>query len=411
VNRADHIVFVEQYYYPEGWGGAQIPLDITTALAKTGRSVTVYCGKDPYVAVQKDGYGDPRDAGVKIRYVPRYRLGPRNKKGLIVQLWFSTATAVMLLTRRRPAMLMVQTNPPLIVIAMSIVAIIFRRPLVIIAQDLYPEVMIAHGMIGTRGLWGRILTAVFGFAYSRAARVVSLGPRMTERLLDKGVATERIIEISNWATGDLRVVRGPINQLITAWNLSGKFVLLYSGNLGVAHDVDTAIQAVAASRTALPDLRLVILGQGSRLSQAKSLVKRLGIDDVVTFKDLVPAGLLPQTLGIADLALVTLLPGFEGLVVPSKFLGHMARGIPTLYVGPDDSDVAQLISTSGGGLVVRNGDVEQLASSLDLLSKDPAALHRMGRSAAAYYSEHLSRESGLSRYRALVDAASRGPDP
>jgi colanic acid biosynthesis glycosyl transferase WcaI len=411
VNRADHIVFVEQYYYPEGWGGAQIPLDITTALAQTGRSVTVYCGKDPYVAVQKDGYEDPRDAGVKIRYVPRYRLGRRNKKGLIVQLWFSTATAVMLLTRRRPTMLMVQTNPPLIVIAMSIVAIIFRRPLVIIAQDLYPEVMIAHGMIGTRGLWGRILAVVFGFAYSHAARVVSLGPRMTGRLLDKGVATERIIEISNWATGDLRVVRGPENDLIAVWNLSGKFVLLYSGNLGVAHDVDTAIQAIAASRAALPDLRLVILGQGSRLSQAKSLVKRLRIDDVVTFKDLVPAGLLPQSLGIADLALVTLLPGFEGLVVPSKLLGHMARGIPTLYVGPDDSDVAQLILNSGGGLVVRNGEVEQLASSLVLLSKDPAALHRMGRSAAAYYSEHLSRESGLSRYRALVDAASRGSDP
>jgi colanic acid biosynthesis glycosyl transferase WcaI len=411
VNRADHIVFVEQYYYPEGWGGAQIPLDITTALAETGRAVTVYCGKDPYVAVHTDGYIDPRDAGVKIRYVPRYRLGRGHKKGLIIQLWFPIVTALMLLTSRRPTMLMVQTNPPLIVIAMSIVATIFRVPLVIIAQDLYPEVMIAHGMIRARGRWGRILAALFRFAYSHAARVVSLGPRMTRRLVDKGVATERICEIPNWATGDLRVVRGPENDLIAAWNLSGKFVLLYSGNLGIAHDVDTAIQAIAASRAALPNLRLVILGQGSRISQAESLVKRLGIDDLVTFKDLVPAGQLPQSLGIADLALVTLLPGFEGLVVPSKLLGHMARGIPTLYVGPDDSDVAELISKSGGGLTVRNGEVEQLASSLVLLSKDPVALHRMGRSAAAYYSEHLSRESGLSRYRALADAASRGLDP
>jgi colanic acid biosynthesis glycosyl transferase WcaI len=407
VNPSDHIVFVEQYYYPEGWGGAQIPVDITTALAETGRAVTVYCGKDPYVAVLKDEYKDPRHAGVKIRYVPRYRFGRRKKKGLMGQVWFSTVTAMMLLTRRRPTMLMVQTNPPLIVIAISIVAFIFRRPLVIIAQDLYPEVMIAHGMIAARGPWGRILGSVFALAYSHAERVVSLGPRMTSRLVEKGVASERILEISNWATGDLRVVRGAANDLIPAWNLSGKFVLLYSGNLGVAHDMSTVINAISKCRAALPNLRLVILGQGSRLIEAQSLAKRLAVDDIVSFRDLVPAGMLPQSLGMADLALVTLLPGFEGLVVPSKILGHMARGIPTLYVGPDDGDVATLIADSGGGLAVRNGEVEQLASRLVLLAKDPLALHRMGASAATYYSNHLSRESGLSRYRGLADAISR----
>jgi colanic acid biosynthesis glycosyl transferase WcaI len=407
VNPADHIVFVEQYYYPEGWGGAQIPLDITIALAETGRAVTVYCGKDPYVAVSKDGYKDPRHAGVKIRYVPRYRLGRQKKKGLMAQVWFSTVTALMLLTHRRPTMLMVQTNPPLIVIAMSIVAIIFRRPLIIIAQDLYPEVMIAHGMMAARGPWGRIMGAVFAFAYTHAERVVSLGPRMTSRLVEKGVASERILEISNWATGDLRVVRGPENDLIPAWNLSGKFVLLYSGNLGVAHDVNTVINAISKCRAALPNLRLVILGQGSRLIEAQNLVKRLAVDDIVTFRDLVPAAILPQSLGVADLALVTLLPGFEGLVVPSKLLGHMARGIPTLYVGPDDSDVAKLIADSGGGFAVRNGEVEQLAARLVLLAKNPLALQRMGASAVAYYFDRLSRESGLLRYRGLADAISR----
>jgi colanic acid biosynthesis glycosyl transferase WcaI len=403
LNRPAHIVFVEQFYYPEGWGGAQIPQDITTMLAEPGRVVTVLCGKEQYVAVQGSGQSDPRDAGVRIRYVPRYRIGRRNGKSALAQLWFSVATAFMLLTRRRPSMLIVQTNPPLIVVAMSLVARIFRTPLIIIAQDLYPEVMIAHGMIAPSGVVGRFLGVVFRFAYSRAAKVVSLGPRMTTRLLDKGVAAERICEISNWATGDLPLIRGSANALKGEWGLSGKFVLLYSGNMGTAHDPGTIIRAIAAARTVLRNLRLVIVGQGGRISQAKCLAKDLGIEDLVLFKDLVPSGLLPQTLGMADLALVTLLPGFEGLVVPSKVLGYMARGIPTLYVGPSDGDVAEWVANSGGGVAIRNGEVDQLASRLIELVKDPQILERMGSCAKEYYAEHLSREFGLSRYRALVD--------
>jgi colanic acid biosynthesis glycosyl transferase WcaI len=400
---AVNIVFVEQYYYPEGWGGAQIPLDITIMIARAGLAVTVLCGKDPYVAVQ-GGQDDPRDAGVRIRYVPRYRIGRKNGKGALAQLWFSAATAWMLLMRGRPSILIVQTNPPLIVVAMSLVAIILRKPLIIIAQDLYPEVMIAHGMIDERGVVGRILSSMFRFAYTHAAKVVSLGPRMTTRLRNKGVSAARICEISNWATGDLGVIRGSANTLIGEWGLAGKFVLLYSGNLGVAHDIETILRAIATARTEVQNLRLVIVGRGGRIAEAKQLARDLAIEDLVVFKDLVPSGLLPHTLGIADIALVTLLPGFEGLVVPSKVLGHMARGIPTLYVGPDDSDVAELIANSGGGITVRNNEVDHLASRLIELTKDSQPLSRMGKDAADYYGAHLSRNLGLIRYRALVDS-------
>jgi len=407
VHKTPEIVFVEQFYYPEGWGGAQIPLDITTGLAGTGRAITVLCGKDQYVPVQGRLPPDPRAAGVKIRYVPRCWLCRGNRKGAAAQLWFCLAAALMLFTRRRPSMLMVQTNPPLVVVAMSLVASLFRRPLVIIAQDLYPEVMIAHGMLAKRSLLGRILASVFSLAYGRATRVVSLGPKMTERLLDKRVPIGRICEISNWATGDLGVVRGAANSLTEQWGLTGKFVLLYSGNMGVAHDWDTVLRAIAAVRHALSNLRLVVVGQGGRIGQAEQLTKELGLTDLVQFKPLVSAELMPQTLGIADLALVTLLPGFEGLVVPSKLLGHMARGVASLYIGPSDSDAAQLIAKSQAGIGVCNGEVARLGSLLVDLANDPTPLREMGNSAARYYETHLSREIGLSRYGELVDGVLR----
>jgi colanic acid biosynthesis glycosyl transferase WcaI len=402
VSPHSHIVFVEQFYYPEGWGGAQIPLDITTGLANAQRSVTVLCGKDPYVAVQESELRDPRKSGVNIRYVPRFRLGRANGKGVIAQLWFSLAAAVMSLTGRRPSLFIVQTNPPLMVVAMSLIAGILKVPLVIIAQDLYPEVMIAHRMISAGGVAGRVLTSVFRFAYRHAAVVVSLGPRMTERLSKKEVSPDRVVEISNWATGDLEVVRGSANELIATWGLEGKFVLLYSGNLGVAHDAETLLRSIAAARLQLPNLRLVIVGKGGRIEQARQFAIDLEIKDLVLFKELVPSALLPQTLGIAHLALVTLLPGFDGLVVPSKLLGYMARGIPTLYIGPREGDVAALLERSDGGICVANGAVENLASRLVQLANDPASLTRMGTNARAYYDQFLSRTSGLARYDQMV---------
>jgi glycosyltransferase involved in cell wall biosynthesis len=179
-------------------------------------------------------------------------------------------------------------------------------------------------------------------------------------------------------------------------------VLLYSGNLGVVHDAETMLRAIAAARTSLSALRMVIIGAGSRIAEARSLVDSLAIDDLVLFKPLVPDHLLPLSLGVADMGVVSLLPGFDGLVVPSKLFGQMARGIPTVYVGPRNSDLDRLIAKSGGGISVENGNYAELAARLVEFASNPAALEQMGKSAVSYYARHLSREIGLDSYRSIV---------
>jgi glycosyltransferase involved in cell wall biosynthesis len=198
------------------------------------------------------------------------------------------------------------------------------------------------------------------------------------------------------------VVRGPSNSISAEWDLTGKFVLLYSGNLGVAHDAETMLRAIAAARTSLPALRMVVIGSGSRIAEARSLVQSLKIDDLVQFKPSVSDHLLPLSFGVADMGVVSLLPGFDGLVVPSKLLGLMARGVPTVYVGPRNSDAAELVAKSGGGIIIDNGNWAELAAQLVELASDRAVLERMGKSALSYYSSHLSRDIGLANYRSVV---------
>ncbi|MGH8241281.1 MAG: glycosyltransferase family 4 protein [Steroidobacteraceae bacterium] len=264
--------------------------------------------------------------------------------------------------------------------------------------------MFAHGMANAQSLSGRVLRRLFRWAYRRAKRVIALGPVMARRLLEKGVEPARIAVISNWATGREAIERGTDNSLRRKWDLEGKFVILYSGNLGIAHDVETPIVALRCLMPQAPHVRLVFIGKGSRLEDARRAAEREGVSHAVQFRPLVPSAMLPQSMGLAQIALVTLRKGFEGLVVPSKLLGYMARGVPTMYVGPY-SDVEQTLYDSGGGACVRNGDAEGCARAIQSLIEDPGRLDALGRAASDFYEHRLSRASGLQEYSRVLRSA------
>ena len=402
------VTFVEQFYYPEGWGGAQLPRDITTHLVRSGFAVEVICGGDQYAPEDERSTDDPQKAGVVVRRIPRVISGDIQKLKLFRQFWFYLAALPLLVFRRSPDVFVTQTNPPLVVPLVAFAALMHQRPLVVIAQDLYPEVVFAHGMLRPNTLTGRLLSRLFRWAYSRAKRVVSLGPTMTERLIDKGVAAECIVPISNWSTGSQDVVRGPENRLRAEWGLQDNFVLLYSGNIGVSHDIETPILAMREILRDTAEIRLVFIGKGSKLAEAERLATSVGIEHAVQFRSFVSSSLLPHSLGLADLALVTLREGFQGLVVPSKSLGYMARGVPILYVGPP-SDVQQTVVTAGAGVCVGNGDVQGFVSAVKRVIVDRATLHQMGSDGKRYYDEELAQAVGLESYQNLLRNVSRAP--
>ena len=153
--------------------------------------------------------------------------------------------------------------------------------------------------------------------------------------------------------------------------------------------------------TAVGALRLVIIGKGSRLEEVQRLASELDLGDAVRFSDLLPADRLPESMGLADLAVVTLRPGFEGLIVPSKLLGCMARGLPVLYVGPA-SDTSAVIDRYHCGISVDGGDAARLADVILEAQRSPGRLREMGMAGMTAYDAYLSREHGLRRYEQVV---------
>jgi glycosyltransferase involved in cell wall biosynthesis len=238
--------------------------------------------------------------------------------------------------------------------------------------------------------------------------VVSLGPVMRERLVAKGVDPARIVHIPNWSTGSDGVVRGAGNRLLDEWGLTGKFVVLYSGNLGIGHEFDTFLDGFAAAARELPDLFLVVIGKGSRLAQFRARVDALQLAARVRFSDFVPLERMPESIGVADLALVTLREGFEGVVVPSKLYGYLSRAVPVLYVGPR-SDISLAVAEARCGALAAPGDPAAVTRALLELHADRERLRRLGEAGRATYLDTLTAGHAMARYSALVGEVAGPP--
>jgi glycosyltransferase involved in cell wall biosynthesis len=232
---------------------------------------------------------------------------------------------------------------------------------------------------------------------------------MRQKLVAKGVPDTRIVEIPNWSTGNSGIVRGTSNTLLREWNLEGRFVIAYSGNIGIAHEFETVLEGYALARVSKPEMLLVIIGKGSRLGEVRAAVERLGLDRSVLFKPFLPASRLPESFGIADLALVTLRTGFEGLVVPSKLYGYLARGVPVLYVGPySDTEIA--IQHAGCGVTLRNGDSRGVCEALLALQADASRRRRLGVSGQLVYEAEWSPAHALASYESMLRALVPGTE-
>jgi glycosyltransferase involved in cell wall biosynthesis len=399
--RKVRILFAERFYYPDGHGAAELPVDVTTHLASAGFAVEVICGSEPYASPEGEQSPDPRSVGVRIRRIPALLPGSVHRARLLRELWFCLALTPLLFLRRPPDIFVTQTAPPIIIIIAAAAARLWRRPYLIISMDVYPEVLIAHGGSSRGVILGRMLKPAFAWAYCQALRVIALGPGMRARLEDKGVSTERIVEIPTWATGAPGVIPAAENALRREWALADKFVLLYSGNLGLVHEFRTLLHGIRQALDSLPSLRVIFIGRGRRLEEVRRLVDELGLGGVTRFSDMLPAHRLPESFGLADLAVVTLRTEFAGLVVPSKLQGYMSRGIPVLYIGPD-SDVEQFIAGAASGVCLRVNDVQGVADTLIELAADRRRLRQLGDNARCYYAREFARDRGLALYERLI---------
>jgi colanic acid biosynthesis glycosyl transferase WcaI len=291
------------------------------------------------------------------------------------------------------------TDPPIIANVALVVARRFRVPLVVVSQDVFPEIAVELGRLDNRVLIGALRAAI-GAYLRRADRVVAIGETMRKRLEVKGASPERTSVIPNWVDTNSIEPLPHENTWSETNGLAGSFVVMHSGNIGHAQDLDSLVRAATFLRD-LDGLRIAIIGSGARHASLVELAKRLEVESV-RFFPYQPRHVLSESLSAAHVHVVGLARGLSGYVVPSRLYGVLSAGRPVIAAADVDSETAQVVERVGCGVVVPPGRPELLARTIRAAHDGELDLGGMGRRGREYVVADADRTIAVARYRRLL---------
>ena len=392
--RRPRLLVLNQYYAPGVEATAQLLTELCQSLAEE-YDVRVLTGR-------LRGHGAARrsrEDGVQVIRVPsasfeRSRLGLR----ALNYLTYLALALVRGLVGPRPDLVLCMTDPPMVGDVALILARRFRAPLLVISEDVFPEIAIKLRRLESGPLVG-ILRLLVRLYLKRAERVVAIGETMRRRLVEKGTPPERIRVIPNWIDTERVAPQRRDNAWAHDQGLDGRFVVMHSGNVGHAHSLETLVLAATFLRD-LDDLEIVIAGFGARHAAIMALAER--VEAGVRFLPYQPREVLSQSLSSADVHFVGLAPGLSGYVVPSRLYGIMAVGRPVIVAADPTSEVSQVVSEVGCGVVLPPARPELVANAIRDLHARPDELPELGARGRRYVEAEADRRVAHERYRAVI---------
>jgi glycosyltransferase involved in cell wall biosynthesis len=267
--------------------------------------------------------------------------------------------------------------------------------------DLFPDVLIVAGAMNRGSAPERISRRVVRSAFDRSVANVFLGSRLLAFAERQFGPIPRAVVIPVGCDAE------PFRAMPPAARVEGAPVrILYSGNLGRMHDVETIVDALEIG---LPDgIVLDFCGNGPGFRRLQAAVQPLGLGARVRFAANLAEREWVQAMSAADIGLVTLRTGAEGVVMPSKTYSAMAAGQAVIAVCPPESDLEDTLRDHGCGWTVRPGDAAGLAAAWESAASDPGELLRRRRRAWNAGQEVFDQRMLAARWNSVLEAALHG---
>ncbi len=406
------VLILNQVFYPDVAATAQHADDLARHLVKHGHEVHAIASRSLY---GQKGAALPKRETVDGVEIHRVGVSVFGKKGIAARLadfmLFYVLATIKCFTVKKPDVVVCFTTPPFIALVGWLMRVLRGSRYVYWVMDLYPDTPVAVGMMKPRALPTRFFEAINRFCLKKADRVVVLGRCMMKRVKDKGVDRGQIQHIGVWSdAAELDPLPRASNPYREEWGLGDRFVVMYSGNFGLGHDVETFLNAAEALRDD-DGIRFVFVGGGKKKAQVEEFVRSRGLENCV-LAPYQPRERLGASLSCADAHLATLIDGAEGVMVPCKLFGIMAAARPAIFVGSPASELALVLEEHGAGWVVPNGDSARLVELIRRLAADRSEAEAAGARAQKALSVAYSREAACEAWReALEQVVRREPMP
>jgi colanic acid biosynthesis glycosyl transferase WcaI len=394
------VLFLNRSFWPDREATGQFLTELCDDLS-TDHEVTIVAGPSYHT---KDGnaggfrlWSRERRGKVTIIRTAGTRFSKSNLAGRLVNLGtYYLLAAIVAYRLPRPDVIVAETDPPLLG---ALAAVLKRRwgcRLVYNVRDLYPDVAEVTGGVRSPFLL-EMLRRGNEYAYERADLIVTLGHDMARRITKKGVPTEKVVVIPDWVDcGRIRPLEG--SQFRRSFG--NKFVVMYSGNIGLTQQLEAVLEAADRLRD---DQRILfaIVGEGARKKWLQDQTIAMGLNNV-KFMGYQPLERLGESLSAADLHLIPLAQGVAGCLVPSKIYGILAAGRPFIAMMEDSAEVAQIARNDAVGFVVQPGDIDALVAAIREAADAPEHLKQMGLRARRLAELRFDRNKVTTRFGAML---------
>ena len=403
------ILYVSQYFPPEMGAPAARASELAQHWAQAGHDVSVLTGfpNHPTGVVPAEWQGRLRRLVYKekIGGVDVFRTWlwplPNRKAHERMRNYASFCVSAALRGLALPRPDVVIASSPQLLVGLSGWWIAFTRqvPLVFEVRDLWPESLSAVGAGDEDSLLHHALAAVAGFLYQHSDRIVVVTPAFKEHLVRRWrVPEEKIAIVENGVETDLFAPASAAanNALRRELGAEGKFLVCYIGTMGMAHGLETLLEAAAQLQRQKSNAQFLLVGEGAEKERIKTMAQALGLANV-SFLDQQPREKIPAFISASDACLVLLKKtDIFKTVIPTKMLEFMSCARPVIL--GVDGQARQIIEDAGAGLVIEPENSAALVGAIQQLSANRELGMVMGQKGREHIQQQFSRGRTAEKY-------------
>lgn len=401
------VYFLTQYFYPDVPSTAQLLTELAEDLSKYGFRVEVLTAQPSYEKTRKLPTTEIYN-GIIIRRVWNTHFHRSNILGrLLNEITFIISLIFALLfTRLENGIFLAVTNPPLMSAVLPILKRIKRVHYIYLIHDIYPDIAVKLGYLSSNSILTRLWEAVNKRALVNASKIIVIGECMKDvikaKLLKYQQCPKKIEVIHNWADEkQIFPVPKESNWFIKEYGLEGKFVILYSGNLGMSHPLEPLMYV--AKKFKDKDIMFLFIGSGGKKPILEKMAKEMELKNV-KFLPYQDKEILSYSLSSGDVAIITMEEGIEGLIVPSKLYSFLAAGRPILGVVSEKSEVGLIVEKAHCGYIVNSKELDKLSSTIEYLYNNPCLLIEFSKNARKIFESNFTRYRITKRYFEMINS-------
>lgn len=292
-------------------------------------------------------FADKKNAVDKLRLLKSKEY---DRRSISTRLWswlvYSLMSLLQVLKVPKSTMVFVVSNPPILGFFIWFICKIKGLRYIVLVYDIHPDTAIKFGKLKENALISKAWRGMNKIVWQGALGVFTIGEVMAKTLLRQFDPTKtrmgEVGVISPWAdTNSIVPLSKSDNSFAKDFNCVDKVTVLYSGNMGISHDIDSILKAAEILKEE-KNINFIFIGEGAKWNYAYNFIndKKLKNTTILPFQ---PEEMLKYTLTVGDISIVALDSGAEGLMIPSKMYYYMAAGSALIGISCGYNELKQTI--------------------------------------------------------------------